>query len=354
MIEMRPVRRRPFLTQQNRVPRRYDAMAATMESIAVPRRLEYLPIGFFGSTMGLTGLSVAWKLAHGLLGAPLWVADLIAGIAVVAFLALVIAYGVKIVSAPDRVATEFHHPIAGNLFGTFLISLLLLPIVIAPVSLPLARALWIAGAAGMLAFAWLIVNRWMSDRQQTTHATPAWIVPLVGMLDIPLALPSLGLPPLPDVMLASLAIGLFFSVPLFTLILARLVFDAPMPDALLPSLLILVAPFSVGFSAYVATFGRIDAFATALYDLMLFVLAVLLGRLRTLRSCCPFRITWWAVSFPLAASAVAALRFAAFHADGFTMGVAVLLLALATVAIGGLLIRTLVGLAQGELRSLSD
>jgi tellurite resistance protein len=154
-------------------------------------------------------------------------------------------------------------------------------------------------------------------------------------------------------MVLGLAIGLFFAVPLFTLIFSRLVFEAPMPDALQPSLLILVAPFSVGFSSYVVTVGRIDLFAQSLYFLMLFVLAVLLGRLRVLRQCCPFRVSWWAVSFPLAASAIAALRFAAFDPNWFTAGVAWALLALATIAIAGLLVRTLVGVVQGELRTLS-
>jgi tellurite resistance protein len=251
------------------------------------------------------------------------------------------------------VLSEFRHPIAGNLFGTFLISILLLPILIAPMSLVVARILWAVGAGGMALFAWTIVSRWMSDRQQTAHATPAWIVPVVGMLDVPLALPSLGLPPLPEAMILSLAVGLFFAVPLFTLIFSRLVFEAPMPDALQPSLLILVAPFSVGFSSYVVTVGRIDLFAQSLYFLMLFVLAVLLGRLRTLRRCCPFRVSWWAVSFPLAASAIAALKFAAFDPNWFTVGVGWILLALATLTIAGLLVRTLVGVAQGELRTLS-
>jgi tellurite resistance protein len=84
------------------------------------------------------------------------------------------------------------------------------------------------------------------------------------------------------------------------------------------------------------------------------MLSVLLGRLRLLRKCCPFRVSWWAVSFPLAASAVTALRFAGFDPNGFTLGVAWLLLALATVVIAGLLIRTLVGVAQGELKTLSS
>jgi tellurite resistance protein len=325
-----------------------------MEAIASPKRLEYLPISLFGSIMGLTGLSVAWNLAHTLFGMPLWVSEVIAAVSVVAFVALIIAYGVKACSAPDKVLLEFRHPIAGNLFGTLLISILLLPIVIAPVCLVAARILWAAGAAGTALFAWTMVSRWMSDRQQTAHATPAWIVPVVGMLEVPLALPSLGLPPLPEVMILSLAVGLFFAVPLFTLIFSRLVFEAPMPDALQPTLLILVAPFSVGFSSYVITVGRIDLFAQSLYFLMLFVLAVLFGRLRLLRRCCPFRVSWWAVSFPLAASAIAALKFAAFDPNWFTTGVAWILLALGTVTIAGLLVRTLTGVVQGKLKSLSS
>jgi len=197
----------------------------------------------------------------------------------------------------------------------------------------------------MVVFAWIIISRWMSDRQQVTHAMPAWIVPVVGLLDVPLALASLGLPPMHGVMVLGLAVGLFFAVPLFTLIFSRLVFEPPMPDALQPSLLILVAPFAVGFSAYVATAGQVDLFAQSLYVLTLFMLAVLLGRLRHLPSCCPFRVSWWAVSFPLAASAIAALRFAAAEPGVATDAIALALLALATLTIAGLLVRTLVGIA---------
>ncbi|QXQ08450.1 alpha/beta fold hydrolase [Sphingosinicellaceae bacterium] len=72
-----------------------------------------------------------------------------------------------------------------------IISLLLLPIVIAPVALRLAQVMWIVGAALMLGFAWLVIDRWMGSRQQVAHSTPAWIVPVVGLLDVPLALSGL-------------------------------------------------------------------------------------------------------------------------------------------------------------------
>lgn len=315
--------------------------------------LDYLPVGLFGSVMGLTGLSVAWKLAHAHFGAPEWPAIGLAAIAAVDFVALSAGYAIKLFTAPDVVRSEFRHPIAGSLFGTILISLLLLPIVIIPVSLLLARILWITGAAGISLFAWLMVSRWMSDRQQVAHATPAWIIPVVGLLDLPLALPGLGLPGLHGLMVFALAVGLFFAIPLFTMIFSRLLFEPPMPDGLKPSLLILVAPFAVGYSTYATTAGPSDLFAQALYALTLFVLAVLLGQLRHLAYCCPFRVSWWAVSFPLAASAITALRFANADPSRITDAIAWAALALATVVVVGLLVRTLLGLAQGELRSLS-
>lgn len=318
------------------------------------RRLEYLPVALFGSVMGLTGLSVAWRLAASHYGAPAWIAGAVAVVAVLAFAVLAVAYLTKLVAAPDAVRAEFNHPIAGNLFGTLLISMLLLPILIAPVALRLAQLLWGVGAVAMLVFAWVIVDRWMGNRQQAAHATPAWIVPVVGLLDVPLALPVLDLPELHGLMIACLAIGMFFAVPLFTMVFSRLIFEVPLPDALQPSLLILVAPFAVGFSAYVATTGTIDLFAEALYALTLFVLTVLVGRLRLLRHCCPFRVSWWAVSFPMAAAAAAALRLADARPGLFTDAAAIVLLTLASGVIAGLAVRTLLGIARGELRTLSS
>ncbi|WP_244537124.1 SLAC1 anion channel family protein [Methylobacterium pseudosasicola] len=316
-------------------------------------RFEYLPVALFGSVMGLTGLSAAWRLAAARYGVPELIADAIGWIALATFLALAFAYVTKAVTAWPSVVAEFRHPVAGNLFGTVLISLLLLPLVLVRLNPLVAKAMWIMAAIGMVAFAWLIVSRWMTSRQQVAHATPAWIVPVVGLLDVPLAMPALDLPYTQTPSLFALSIGLFFAVPLFSLIFARLAFEEPLAPAMRPTLLILVAPFTVGFSSLVATLGRIDALAEGLFLIGLFVFAVLVGVLRDLPRCCPFRVSWWAVSFPAAATAVAALRYAAFRqaapADALALG----LLAFATILIGALGTRTLAGILRGELRALS-
>ncbi|QGZ56633.1 SLAC1 anion channel family protein [Paraburkholderia acidiphila] len=316
-------------------------------------RLGYLPVALFGSVMGLAGLSSAWRLAHRLYGMPLWVAQAIGVLAVLAFLMIGTGYAVKWVTGPHAVKAEFNHPIAGNLFGTFFISLLLLPIPLADFSVAFARAVWIVGAIGMIVFAWFVIMRWLSQRQQPSHATPTWIVPVVGLIDIPLATPAIQITGVNGVLLLALAVGLFFAVPLFTLIFSRLMFEEPMPNNLQPTLLILLAPFAVGFSAYVTVTGDVDRFADALYMLTLFLLTVLVGRLRYLAITCPFRLSWWAVSFPLAGSVSCAERYAD-HAPGpVTHGIAIFLLATVTPLLLLLAARTLWGVLRGELEALA-
>lgn len=315
-------------------------------------KLGYLPVALFGSVMGLTGLSSAWDLAHQLYDVPTWVAKLIGGSAILFFILVSLGYITKAVTGYKAVRAEFNHPIAGNLFGTLFISLLLIPIPLASYSLELSKVIWLVGTVGMIVFAWAIILRWLGARQQPSHATPAWIVPVVGLIDIPLAVPALQLQGVDQLLLFSLSLGLFFAIPLFTLIMARVMFEEPMGVSLQPSLMILLAPFAVGFSAYVTVVGKIDLFASALYMLTLFMLTVLVGRLRHLALSCPFRLSWWSVSFPLAAASVAALRYASHVPNVFTHSVALILL----ISVTGLLLvmtaLTLASLFRGGLQRL--
>jgi tellurite resistance protein len=318
----------------------------------VQGKLGYMPVALFGSVMGLTGLSSAWKLAHDLYGVPSWIARVVGGLAILAFLLVGTGYAIKAATGFKAVKAEFEHPIAGNLFGTLFISLLLIPIPIADYSLRLAQGIWVLGTVGMILFAWVIFSRWLGRRQQAGHATPPWIVPVVGLIDIPLAAPVLQIPGLDELLMFSISLGLFFAIPLFTLVMARLMFEEPIAPPLQASLMILLAPFAVGFSAYVTVVGEIDRFASALYMLTVFLLAVLVGRLRYLAITCPFRLSWWAVSFPLAGTAVCALRYAAHTPNAFTHAFAILMLAAVTLLLAAMAYKTLASVLRGELKSL--
>jgi tellurite resistance protein len=330
-------------------------MEATMpvtEKTDVVSYLAHLPVSLFGSVMGLTGLSLAWRHAQADFNMPAAISDGIGIIAMVVFAALVIAYGIKMATSFAVVRGEFNHPIAGNFFGAFNISLLLLPMIVVKYNAMLAQAMWYVGMLAMVGLAWTILHRWMTHKQQVEHASPAWLIPVVGMLDVPIAQTALGLDNLHTVMLFAFSVGIFFAIPLFTLVFSRLVFAEPLPDAMKPSLLVLVAPFSVGFLAYVEVMGQVDTFAGVLYCIMLFMLAVLFTQIRNINKACPFKLSWWAVGFPLSASANAALRYAEYSQNNIAEGIAIVLLAVATIAIIDLLIRTLSGLARGELLKL--
>lgn len=306
------------------------------------------PVSLFGAVMGLSGLALAWRLAARHEGALGWIGDAFAILAWLVFGLLVALQARRALREPNVWMAELRHPVTGSFLGTFWISLLLLPMLLPSPWLLMARALWVTGAFGMTAFAWFSVQRWIGMRQEPVYVTPTWIIPVVGLLDIPLAYPLLGVPAWHEPMLFALAVGLFFAVPLFVMVFSRLVFQESLPLALQPTLLILVAPFAVGFSAYVAVMGKVDAFARALFYLTLFVMAVVLGRLQIIVRKQSFQLSWWAVSFPLAASAGAALRFADATPSTLSRVLAMGLLAFATVVILALLLRTLKGVVRGE------
>ncbi|PAF48643.1 C4-dicarboxylate ABC transporter [Helicobacter sp. 12S02232-10] len=314
----------------------------------------YLPISLFGSVMGLSGLGIAWELASVLYGIPFVVSQIIVLIAVLVFVALVIAYGLKIITNFEGFSSEFKNPLLRSFFGTFIISLLLLPIVIYSYVPLVAMVMWGVGAVLMLVFSWHIVSFWICSKQEMGYVTPAWIIPVVGTLDIPLASNLFGSGEgIYYLNVLSLSIGLFFAVPIITLILSRILLFDKLPDKLMPSLMILVAPFSVGFSAYVSIVGEIDLFALALFFLGLFIFFVLLPQHFAITKCCPFRVTWWAVSFPMSALLISVLKVAKEFNNVFLHSLALFFLVVVTLTILWLLIRTLKGIFKGELASLN-
>lgn len=316
-------------------------------------RLAYLPVSLFGSVMGLSGLAIAWRLASTEFSLPAWIGEAFGAVAAVVFIALTLCYGIKCVESFAAVRAEFAHPVAVNFFGTPIISLLLLPAVAAPYSIALTKTLWLVGVVSMLGFAWLIVSRWMSVRQQIRHATPAWMIPVVGTLNISIVGVTLDLPGAQAVSAFGLAVGLFFACPLFTLILSRLIFEEQMSQPQRPSLLILVATFAVSFSVYLSVVGRADLFASSLFYLAVFMLTVLVPRLLRLRTGTPFHTSWWAVSFPLAAMTNAALNFSIHQSSWLAQIFALAVLAFTTLVILSMSVRTIVGISRGELRTLT-
>ncbi len=282
-------------------------MAETKPAISF---LEFMPVSLFGAIMGLTGLSFCWGWAEETWGVPSWMKHGIAALAVFFFLVLTICYLVKIRKYPALVKAEFNHPVSVSFFGTFIVSLLLLPGILLPYSLDLAIGIWVPGTVLMAVFSWWVFRKWLSGQQEPANALPAWILPIVGTLDIPIVGARLPIDGIREICLLFFGIGLIFGIILLTIIISRLLFQAPLPEALRPTVMILVGPFALATTVYDLLIGQHDMVLSVFYyfDLALFVL--LASRIWLLPKCCPFRVSWWSVSFPLVAFTIASFRYA--------------------------------------------
>jgi tellurite resistance protein len=313
-----------------------------------PTFLEFFPVSLFGAVMGCCGLSFAWRFAAKLWGLPTVIGEVIGIVAIVLFIILSVAYLVKLKRYPQLVKADFKHPVLISFFGTIIISLLLLPGIILPYHASTAIVIWSIGTVLILLFALKVLRKWLDHQQEPASAVPAWIIPVVGTLDVPIIGAQLPVEGIKEVCLFFFAIGILFAIILMTIIIARLLFQPALPEAAQPTLLILVGPFALAFSGYILITGGQDTMSSVFFYFDLFLLLLFGSKIALLPRCCPFRVSWWAVGFPLAAITIASLRFAS-NKDGIIFkGIAAVLLVLTSFVIVYLLVQSLSRLITGK------
>lgn len=308
--------------------------------------LAHLPVGVFATVMGLAGLVLATeRMAHAAqVLSPL--APLLLGLTVFLYLGLLGLYGLKLVRHPDEVVAEWRHPVRLAFFPAITIGLLLVATALAPYAPRLAEPLWLLGTLAHLGAMLAVLTTWIElQHYEPPHLNPAWFIPAVGNVLVPIAGVPLGWV---ELSWFFLGIGLLFWLVLLTLVFNRLVFHHPLPARLLPTLGILIAPPAVSFLAWVrlagepGAFGRILYAAAVLFFLLLLIQGPKLARL-------PWALSFWAYSFPLAALTIATSVAAERLHRPLLEAAAWALYALLVLVIGGLAIRTVKGALAGEL-----
>lgn len=270
-------------------------------------RLENFPVTFFAVVMGMLGLTLAVHAAETAFGAPSMVSAVLLAVSVVIMIAVSAFYAAKALTRRGAVAGEWAHPVKIAFFPTITISILLLAIAFLPHHQGLATVLWIVGTIGQGALTLSVVANWIGHRTfQTIHIGPAWFIPAVGNVVVPVAGASLGFA---EISWLFFSAGLVFWIVLLTLVMNRLIFHDPLPARLLPTLVILIAPPAVAFVAYMRLTGDMDAFARILVNsgyVFAAVVATQIGKFARL----PFALSWWALSFPVAALTIASFLYA--------------------------------------------
>jgi tellurite resistance protein len=309
-------------------------------------RLWHFPVALFSTVMGLAGLTLAWMKAHQALGAPADIAVWLRWFATGLYVFLVGVYALKLVRHPAAVAAERKHPIRLNFFPAISIGLILLAMTWAESAPAIASRMWAIGALLHLAFTLNAMSSWIHHTHyDIKHANPAWFIPVVGNILVPIA--GVHFAPL-EVSWFFFSIGLVFWLALMTIVLYRLFFHEPLAVRLTPTLFILLAPPSVGFIAYLALTDELDAFARVLYYTALFLTLLLAANaVRFFRL--PFFISAWAYSFPLAAMTIATFVMGQRTGMGFFHGLGLLLLAVLSIVVAALVVRTLIAAQRGQI-----
>jgi tellurite resistance protein len=309
-------------------------------------RLKFLPVSFFSMVMGLSGLSIALQQADTLMAGLHGIGTTVALLSAAVFIVLCLLYAAKSARFPQAVREELSHPVQMSFGATFTVSLILLSIALFDGAPAVSWWLWSIGSGLHLVYTLYVLNTWIyQTRFEIHHISPAWFIPVVGNILVPVAGAMHGAH---ELSWFYFSIGLLFWIVLFTIIVYRMIFHHPLPDRLLPTLFILIAPPALGFLSYIKLTGVIDSFAHVLYYGALFLTLLLFMQLpRFLRL--PFFLSWWAYSFPLAAMTVATLIMHQHTGVVFFGGLATLLLGVLMLIILGLIVRTAVAIKGHQI-----
>jgi tellurite resistance protein len=304
-----------------------------------PVTLHAVLMGLFGLTLALHAASVRFPVAETASLVMLWVG--IAGFAVISGI-----YLLKALRHPAAVVAEWHHPVKLAFFPTISISFLLLSTALWTPFPEVARIAWVIGAVGQGILTISVIRSWISHRAfEVGHLNPAWFIPAVGNVVAPVAGAAMGYT---DISWLFFSAGMIFWLILLVLVFNRLIFHMPLPGKLFPTMVILIAPPAVGFVSYTALVGELDPFAMVLLNSAYVFAALVLFELPKLRHM-PFALSWWALTFPLAALSIASFRFGIMDESPVHTGIGVVVLAALILIVAGLIGRTLLAATRGEI-----
>jgi tellurite resistance protein len=314
-------------------------------------KLKYLPISFFSIIMGLTGFFLSLEKAAAILHLEHNILNYLLYLIVLIFLIIAFFYLLKMIKYFPEVRKEIAHPVRLSFFPTFSISLILLGTAFLEINTDIAKYLFIIGTALQFIATIYILSQWVRQTKfEIGHINPSWFIPIVGNILVPIAGVHFFAP---ELSWFFYSIGIVFWLILLTIFMYRIIFHQPLPEKLLPTFFILIAPPAIGFISYVKLTGGLDSFAKILYNFALFVLILLITQFTMFKQK-QFYLSAWAYSFPLAAITIAtALMYQSTGLPVYWI-IFLILLGILTLCIVALLFLTIRAMAQGKICQPED
>lgn len=309
-------------------------------------RLKHFPVPFFATVMGLMGLTLALHSASSVYPAAEAASDVMMWIGIVVFGIIAVFYIAKGLRYPQAVKAEWNNPVRLAFFPAISISLLLIATALTNTYIEAAKGVWFIATLlqGVLTLA--VVSGWISHRSfEVGHLTPAWFIPAVGNVIVPVAGARLGYM---EISWLFFSTGMIFWVILLTLVFNRLIFHNPIPGKLFPTMVILIAPPTVAFVGYLNMVGEVDNFARFLINVGYVFTALVVVQAPKI-SKLPFALPFWALSFPIASLTISSFLFARKVGSGAHEVIGTLSLIVLVLIMAALVYRTILAIVQGEI-----
>ena len=309
-----------------------------------------IPLNTFAIGFGLAGLAEAWGAAGVSLRLPSILAQVFWLGATLAWLWLLVAHAVRGARSDESTAHQLRHPAQGPVAALAPITGMLISGELLTVARPVGLVLFIVSLVIAALFAAWLGGNWLQGGLALESVHGGYLLPTVAAgfvgsgvaAKAGLTLLAWGL----------FGVGTFFWVVMTLLLIIRLAFRPSLPDPLVPTMAILVAPPAVAGLAWFDLGGlhasAVAAMIAGLGVLLFLIQLALLPKYLKLG----FSLGFWSFTFPAAAVVTDTILWLRLTPALFEeLGTAVLLSAL-TILIGSIGIRSL--LAVFPLRRRRD
>ncbi len=248
------------------------------------------------------------------------------------FIVLIIPWLLRLVLYPKEFLKDLKHPINSNFFATMPFGMLILAanFILIGKNMFWGGLFWFIGSGLIIIFALITMCiMFRHEEVKAEHLNPAWFIPPVGLIVIPIA-GSLLVSSFSGILkeyiivinLIGFGTGFFIYLALLAVMMYRFILHKPLAEMLAPTVWINLGPIGAGTVSIIQIAKNIGYFTNvqaAIFSLasllwafgiwwLIISISMTLHYLRKLKL--PFALSWWAFTFPLGAYVVASFNIA--------------------------------------------
>ena len=241
---------------------------------------------------------------------------------IILFFVLLIPWILRWIFFRKEALKDLEHPVLSNFYATIAIGMLVLAadFIVIGKNIKIGEVFWFIGALATMFFGILTPYlMFKGEHVRLDHINPAWFIPPVGLIVIPIA-GSLIIPHVSGRVRELVILlnyfgwgsGFFIYLALFAITMYRFILHKPLPNTLAPTIWINLGPIGAGTVALVNLIKN-SSFITVKEPFFVFgflfwgfgiwwvimAIAMTLHCIKRLKL--PYAMSWWAFTFPLGA-----------------------------------------------------